>query len=275
MFKKINCEKCQCAYDEMDQACPKCGEKNPFVPHKKFGQNALFVPFWMQITLFFVGWLGLQLLGLVLSLITSTASLEDVQKSAIVTFVTYGILGAALIGIQATQLKKYLASFKNWLAPLLGLAGFAAIMLFNMSYNIFLQITGLAIQDNANETAINSYITAYPLLAILIIGIVGPLCEEITYRVGLYSFFRRINKYLTYAITILVFALIHFDFTAFGAGGSVLINELLNLPFYLAAAFVFTFLYEKVGFAGSFFAHITNNLFSVFSTLIIAWTTKS
>lgn len=268
MFKKIHCENCSYAYDELDKVCPKCGTKNPFVPHRKFGGNALIVPFWMQIVLFFVGWLGFQALGLILGLFVKVLTLEEVQKTAILTFVTYALLGGILIAIQATQLKKYAHASKNWMAPLLGLAGFGAIMMFNFSYNIFLTITGLAVENNANEETVESIITVYPLLSVLIIGLIGPLCEEITYRVGLYGFFRRINKYLAYAITILVFAFIHFDFTCFTAGWATIQNELLNLPYYMAAAFVFTFLFEKVGIMGSFAAHATNNLFSILVTLV-------
>lgn len=268
MFKKIYCEECQTKYDELDKVCPKCGKENPFVPHKRFGDNALIVPFWMQIVLFAIGWLGFQLLGLLLSLVVGLMDLEAVKKTAILTFVSYTLLAGALIGTQATQLKKYAKQAKNWIAPLLGLAGFFAIMAFNFTYNIFLNVTGLSIQNNANEETVDSIITVYPLLSVIVIGFVGPLCEEFTYRVGFFGFFRRINKYLAYVLTILVFAFIHFDFSSFAVGGQTLLNEFLNLPYYMAAAFVFTFLFEKVGFFGAWAAHVTNNLFSVIFTLI-------
>ncbi len=268
MFKRIHCENCSYAYDELDKCCPKCGKDNPFVQHKRFGDNALIVPFWMQIVLFFVGWLGFQILAIILTLITKNISMEEAQREAFLTFTAYGLLGLILAATQISQFKKYGKQAKNWLAPILGLAGFGAIMLFNMSYNIFLQLTRLVVSDNANETAINSITVTYPLLSVLIIGIIGPMCEEFTYRVGLFGFFRRINKYLAYAITIVVFALIHFDFGSFAVGGQTLVNELLNLPFYMAAAFVFTFLFEKVGFFGSLAAHVTNNLFSVLFSFI-------
>jgi membrane protease YdiL (CAAX protease family) len=268
MFKRIYCDQCQTKYDELDKVCPKCGKENPFVSHKRFGDNALIVPFWMQIVLFAIGWLGFQLLGLILTFIVGVMDIEAVRKNALITFLAYGLLAGILIATQATQLKKYIRSAKNWLAPILGLAGFFAIMIFNFTYSIFLNVTGLSVTNNANEESIDSIITIYPLLSIIVIGIIGPLCEEFTYRVGLYSFFRRINKYLAYAITILVFAFIHFDFSSFATGGETLVNELLNLPYYMAAAFVFTFLYEKVGFFGAWAAHVTNNLYSVIFTLI-------
>ena len=78
----------------------------------------------------------------------------------------------------------------------------------------------------------------------------------------------RINKYLAYAVTILVFAFIHFDFECFGKG--TLVNELLNMPFYLFAGFTFTFLYEKFGFGASVMAHVSNNLYSIIMTVIMS-----
>lgn len=266
MFKRINCENCQCLYDELDKECPSCGTSNPFVEHKRFGGNALIVPFWMQIVLFSVGWLGFQILGITISVILLGTSLEGIKQEAVLTFTAYGLLTVALVAIQSTQFKKYIKQIKNWLAPILGIAGFVAIIIFNISYGVFLNMAGLAVEDNANESSVNSIITAYPLLSLLVVGILGPLCEEITYRVGFYGFFRRINKYLAYGLTILVFALIHFDFTCFTSG--TFINELLNLPYYMAAAFAMCFAFEKTGFWGGFAVHATNNIFSVLITLI-------
>lgn len=269
MFKKIQCSKCECRYDGMAQNCPKCGEPNPNVPPKKlFGNNTTYFPFWMQIVLFFVGWLGFQALGLILSFIIGGINAEDITKEAILTFSAYGILTCALVGICNKHVVELAKTFKKWLAPVAAIGGFMALMSFNMIYSTFLNALNLGVEDNANETSINSIITVYPVLSILIIGLLGPLCEELTYRVGLFSFFKRINKFLAYGVTLTFFALIHFDFDALFSGGSTLVNELLNLPYYLAAGFVFTFLYDKIGFASGYMAHATNNLASVLSGLI-------
>ncbi|MCR5332547.1 MAG: CPBP family intramembrane metalloprotease [Bacilli bacterium] len=273
MFRKINCPKCNQPYDEMKQNCPHCNEPNEKVPqHKFFGNKATFVPFWLEIVLFAVGWLGFQVLGLVLSLVIKLAPWDVIVKEAVLTFSAYGLLGGIMIAISCKHLKELALSFKKWLVPVSAIVGFIAILTFNMVYGSIIKLIHLDISDNANETSINSITTVYPLLSILIIGLVGPLCEELTYRVGFYSFFRRINKYLAYALTMVFFAFIHFDFEAFSIGGATLINEFLNLPYYLAAAFVFTFLYEKIGFGASFACHATNNLASVLSTLLLSKT---
>ena len=83
---------------------------------------------------------------------------------------------------------------------------------------------------NDNENAIDSITNAYPLLSLLVFGIMGPVVEEFTYRVGLFSFIRRFNRPAAYIITIAIFALIHFNFQS-----TNIVNELINLPSYIVA----------------------------------------
>ena len=130
--------------------------------------------------------------------------------------------------------------------------------MFNLFYNLILSLAGVSIADNANESSLNSIVTAFPMASLLFFAFIGPVCEELTYRVGLFSLTKRVNRIFAYIVTIIVFTLIHFDFTS-----KTMVNELLNIPFYAFAAFVFTFLYEKFGLASSVSAHITNNLFSL------------
>ncbi|MBP5694703.1 MAG: CPBP family intramembrane metalloprotease, partial [Bacilli bacterium] len=101
----------------------------------------------------------------------------------------------------------------------------------------------------------------YPITCLFIFGLIGPICEEITYRVGLFSLLKRKNRALAYLVTIAVFALIHFNFSNDPA---TLLNEIINLPYYMFAAFAFSFAFDKFGFAASATAHISNNLISLF-----------
>lgn len=94
-------------------------------------------------------------------------------------------------------------------------------------------------------------------------GVIGPICEEFTYRVGLYSIARRLNKYVAIAFSTIVFALIHFSFTS-----SDIVNELINLPSYLAGGIIFGIAYEHKGPACSMTAHICYNLFSLIVVLL-------
>ena len=240
------------------------------------------MPLWKQLTLFGVGLFGLQIISLIIQVFLvliyrqnhTQAELEifldSVQVNAILNFSIYAIVFAILALILFKDNIRVLKTFKNWVVPVSAIIGYLAILAFNYIYGIVLNVAGVSISDNANESGITSIVKAYPLLSVIIFGMVGPICEEITYRLGLYSSLRRVNKYLAFILTILIFAFIHFDFTAFNASDpTVLRNEFLNLPYYLFAAFVFCFLYEKFGFASSLSAHITNNLVSIISTIIL------
>ena len=120
--------------------------------------------------------------------------------------------------------------------------------------------------DNNNQNAALEVVQNYPIIAFFLISFLGPICEEMTYRVGLFSFFRRINKYVAFIITIIVFALIHFDFDAIGT--SNIVNELWALPSYIVSGFILTLAYEHRGPACSMTAHILYNTFAFIMMLI-------
>ena len=79
-------------------------------------------------------------------------------------------------------------------------------------------IFGEIAQDNANEKAVNEIILNTPILSFLFVVIIGPLCEEITYRLGLCNFLTRKNKFLAVALSAIIFGLIHFNFGCFKYG---------------------------------------------------------
>ena len=274
MFRRVICPNCQTRIDDASYTCPVCNHK--FEKNRK-NRAITLVPFWKQIVLFLVGFLFFQVFATVFSIIVQSIALMEygagtfayynfvysVKSSALINFISYfvvfGVLSALLIA-DAHELTK---SFKNWRPVVAGLIGLGAILLFNMIYNSILSITGMTLTDNANENSLNSIVSQYPILSLVVFGVVGPICEEITYRVGLFSFFNRINKILAYVLTIIVFAFIHFDFAS-----STIINELLNMPLYGFAAFVFCYLYDRYGFAGSLYAHVSNNVLSIATTII-------
>lgn len=229
-----------------------------------------------QVILFVTGLIGLVLLSLLLDIfikliaknVAPTQYDYDVfthstLASMILNGSCYLILGVAFIIILKNDSDEIFKSFKGWKPFVAGLIGLSAIMAFNLTYNMILTATGVNISDNANETTLNTIVTDFPLASILMFAFIGPVCEELTYRVGLFSLARRLNRIFAYLITIIVFTLIHFDFFS-----STMVNELLNIPLYAFAAFVFTFLYEKYGLAASLSSHITNNLISLMMTIL-------
>ena len=117
--------------------------------------------------------------------------------------------------------------------------------------------------DNVNQASVESIATSYPLIGIFIMGMVGPICEELTYRVGLYSFLRRINKYLALVVTAIVFAMIHFTFDA-----KDIVEELWSFPSYLISGVILTLAYERRGPACSITAHVCYNLIAVLMIMV-------
>ena len=145
--------------------------------------------------------------------------------------------------------------------------------------SIIIQLLQIDVSDNINQSSAVNLVVTYPLLSIIVIGVIGPLCEELAYRAGLFSFLKRINSIFAYIISALIFALIHFDFNSIIVGfetsnWSILINELINLPPYVFAGLTFTFLFEKFGFGCGLFAHILNNVYSIFATLLLNFIEK-
>lgn len=119
---------------------------------------------------------------------------------------------------------------------------------------------------NANQNAVNDMVFANPFLSFITIVIIGPIVEEFTYRFGLFGYLKDINKKLAYAVTIILFALIHFEFTT---DLNDLINELLNLPSYLIGAIILSIAYDKSdNLATPIIAHIFNNLISFIMLMI-------
>ena len=273
-FKKT-CEYCKVQYDPLLPNCPKCGEENKDSDLKDY-KNIIPLPWFKQLILLLVGSLGFQILSFIIQIIvlfivridSSTPIETRIMVTGIINFVAYFILILALLGTVSNDMPKLFKSFANWIPYVAGLVGLIAIFGFNFIYNLFLTVLNIGISDNTNESGITQIIGMFPVLSFVVFGVLGPVCEELTYRVGLFSLLRRVNKWLPYLVVILVFALIHFDFEALFSFQdpdwlAKLTNELLNLPLYAFAGFTFSFLYDRFGLASSITAYTLNNLLSI------------
>ena len=170
-----------------------------------------------------------------------------------------------MIAIIVVDLPKLLYHFKKWKPYVFGLAGAIAIVLFEIAYTNILNLF-YKYQSSGNEEGIRSIVLAFPVASVFMLGIVGPICEELAYRVGLFASISKYRKWLAYVVTSLVFGAIHIVGSLI-TGASVW-NELANLPVYVIAGLAFSFLYDKWGFASSTTAHICNNLYAVLATII-------
>lgn len=227
---------------------------------------------WKQLALFLVGWMGFQFIALFVEII-AVSVLRDADAfqtplvSMTINCCSYGALLLVLFCIiQLSDGLKLLTSFKNYKAYIAGILCLAAIILFNKVYSIAISFVRLPISNNVNEASIQSLTDLYKVPSIIFFGVIGPICEELTYRVGLFSLCKRKSKALAYIVTMIVFSLIHFNFTSNPIG---LLNEVLNLPYYCFAALAFSFTYDYFGFAGSVTAHIINNQLSLAFILFI------
>ena len=271
MSKK--CPYCEKDYPEVSRYCPYCGSPNPsYKPKEEKKLNHL-----RQIFLFGVGFIGFQIIGTLIQLFflfkaradfgsNETEILKYIYSAPVSMFVnaiSYCIIFCILLTISMPCVKGLLKSFKNGKAYLGALLAYAIIYSSNILYSLIIGAAGVDVSSNNNQTSLDSIINVYPLVSLFVFGIVGPICEELTYRVGFFDFFKRKNRILAYVATIVIFTLIHFDF-----GASNLTNELLNIPYYASAAFAFTFVYDKFGFAASVTAHIANNFLSILVSLI-------
>ena len=238
---------------------------------KEYRLSTEAFPLKKQILFFSLGWLGFQIIATIIQLTVGTAyvylnqvslqeALSKYSVSMVVNSTAYIALLVTLLLIGNRDLFKILKSFKQWQSYLAGAICFGAIIAFNIFYGTIINLLKTPVSDNANQAGLETMDAAYPIISMVIFGFVGPICEELTYRVGLFSLLKRKNRFVAYFVTIIVFALIHFNLST---NMDTLKNEVLNLPYYMFAAAAFSFTYDRFGFAGSVTGHIINNVFSL------------
>ena len=222
-----------------------------------------------RLTLFLIGFIGLDIVTLIIQLVLQLIIPEYFQKDSpyyiagltMMNTIRYVLLTITFLVLLFPRLKVLAKKFLDWKGDLLGIAFGIGVILITIAYNLLIS-NFIDPGTNANEVAAESMIVAYPVLSIIVLGILGPVCEEITYRYGLFSLLDKKSKILAYILTPLVFAIIHFDFTV------DMKVELLSLPTYIIAGLSLSFAYDRFGFNTAVIAHITNNLYAIVVTLI-------
>jgi membrane protease YdiL (CAAX protease family) len=228
-----------------------------------------------QILLFFLGWIGLIGFAIFFSalfgfLVPFFLSIEDTEIFltsdlffSYVNSLSYFTL--FMIGIiitwpfLRTSFIPALFSGQWWL----GLPFTFAILLTSFGLVSLYDALGIQLDDNQNQAAIVRLVQDSPIISLITFGLLGPIVEEWTYRLGLFQYLKGLNKWIAYLVTLTIFGFIHFDFNA-----TNLTNELFNLPIYLVAGAWFCFLYDRFGLQVAMATHIFNNVISVMSILI-------
>lgn len=285
-FRRKVCENCHTPYDSIEKECPCCHSANRNFDARYPFEYHLRDAFPWQIAYFAIGWAGFQVLGIIIQLIVQgifTSSHPGATTEEVIEYLTsatgnfaitgtaYGILLGVFILILSLRRKMpaFAKSFSHWLPYVVGLGGGLLLLGVSIGYNVvadaLMKLANVTPSHNANENAVRAMVKAFPVLSVFIFGIVGPMCEEITYRVGLFGLTSRLGRVLAYIISSLVFAGIHFGWNAlFGGTRDAIVIELINIPSYLIAGIGLALLYDRCGLCASFVAHATNNLVSVF-----------
>ncbi len=263
LIKEKKCSDCDTYYDPTLEKCPSCHKDNELYINRTINTHITFMHPLAQIGLFLAGFsfAGMLVAELIFGNLFGFIGDKVLFKTLTISF-AYLLMFTGLISIIFLTRKKHFCS--KFVKPLDYIYGIGyALTLFFVAVIVSSIITLFyKAEDNTNQGVAIEIAKNYPIIAFIVMGLLGPICEELTYRVGLYSFFRRINKYLALAISAIIFALIHFDFTA-----ENMVNELWALPQYIVAGVVLGLAYEHHGPACSLTAHLLYNIAAFFMML--------
>jgi membrane protease YdiL (CAAX protease family) len=228
-----------------------------------------------QILLFFLGWIGLIGFAIFFSALFAMSApfFLSIQETEIflssdlffsyvnsLSYFTLFMIGIIITWpfLQSTLIPALLSG-RWWL----GLPFTFAILLTSYGLVSLYDALGIQLDANQNQAAIVRLVKDSPIISLITFGLLGPIVEEWTYRLGLFQYLKGRSKWIAYLVTLTIFGFIHFDFNA-----ANLTNELLNLPIYLVAGAWFCFLYDRFGLQVAMATHIFNNLISIMSILI-------
>lgn len=255
LFDK-KCPNCDTYHDPTLEQCPNCHKTNELYAQRDIYDKMVFLHPLAQGGLFLGGfaYVGMVFCQLFWSIFFGGIANEGLRNTLIVFFAYIMVFGGLLSITLITRRKSFISKFTRPMDYLYGL-GFAGLLVIasivvGMIVSLFHTET-----INGNQATIEDTINNYPIIAVLIVILLGPVCEELTYRVGLYSFLRRYNFVLAIIVTSLVFGFIHFDFEA-----ADLVNELWALPSYVVTGAILCLAYEHRGPACAITAHMAFNL---------------
>ncbi|AWV34635.1 type II CAAX endopeptidase family protein [Paenibacillus sp. FSL H7-0716] len=98
------------------------------------------------------------------------------------------------------------------------------------------------IAKSVNEVNLRTMLSSYPFIFTVNVVWIGPLIEELVYRVTIYSTIRRKSRLLAYLISSFLFGFQHVYRAVVFQGNY---NEIWNIFSYMTAGLIFAYLYEK------------------------------
>ena len=255
-FEKTTCKKCGHRFDSLKPTCPKCKEESDHPRANPLNDVTFAHPI---IELLLSMWAVYSIVRGIISYLTPTnpnvepATPEQLMFS---NYLIYGILFIVLVAIASLSLPKLLKSFTKT-DCLWGILVCFAIFAFDIVWGNISSALGAT--TNENQGSVNKIVEVNLPLAILFLSIIGPMCEELTYRVGVFNFTRRVNRIFGYVVSVFIFGFIHMH----DYGNP---NEWLSFPSYAFAGLAFAYAYEKWGLGASFIAHFLVNFLAVLSS---------
>ncbi|MBR0294586.1 MAG: CPBP family intramembrane metalloprotease [Bacilli bacterium] len=286
MFRnKTTCPSCLKTIDILNVDCPYCQTHNNEYDKLKLSSNAVNVAWYFQLIFFAVGWMGIQIIASIIQvavLFISRVPVEEFTSRmdilAPVEFITYGLELVIMIillfiskGYKQVR-RPFTDIIEGEKTYITGILGVVVIFILSIVYELFRQ--NFNTSTNTNQALIETMVKTYPILCLIFFGIIGPFCEELTYRVGLFGLLRRWNRVGAILLSAFIFAFIHFDISSLllivtEGDFNPIIDELWNFPSYLIGGLGLVLLYDLFGFGASTTAHILNNVMSIGQIMVV------
>ena len=265
LFSNRKCSNCECYYDPTLNQCPECHKDNELRSRRGFFDNIVSLSPIAQMGIFLIGfaYAGMLIVEIIFGLVLSDISNPILRETLAILFVYIAMLGGIMSIVLTTRRKLFFDSFKKPLDYAFGAAYFVAAIITSIIVSAIVNIFYSG-GSNDNQNAAIDIVNNYPIIAFFILCFLGPVTEEMTYRVGLFSFLKRINIVLAFVLSAFVFAFIHFN-----PASDDLISELWALPSYIVPGVILAFAYYHRGPACAMTAHILYNLLSYIMILLV------
>ena len=272
ILKTTFCEKCNFRYDYHLESCPKCKEKNPDIVEKRCRNKLFFIDVIKCFLIVALCFLTTTLLPTIVYFIVNAVDKTILDSNL---FVLGLEIGANLVLIISVILviwhyKSYIfKDFTNWKNILIGIA--AGVIIIGLSQLLSYLIYEVGqIPVNSNQINVESIVKSEPVLAFFAVVILGPIAEELTYRVGLMGLGMKISekygKIFAYLLSIVIFIFVHLNLLGENVNYA---SEFAAVPIYFVGASLLCVAYDKGGLSSSIIAHILNNLFGFILVMVM------
>lgn len=263
IFRTHKCNKCGIYHSKNFKTCPRCGEENNDYVEANNRNPLMNLDVYRGLIILAIFYLISEVISkyVIAELYNAIwpTFINDPAGFALTVTLSYQILIIICMGLLLwDHLKVVFSSFKTKKAYIAGVIGGICLIIINFAISLIMKsIAGTA--TNQNEAAVETVISAYPAIAIICTAILAPVAEELVFRVGGMAVGDKfgnpvVRKIIAYAISSILFALIHLNLKS-----GDLVTEMASFPVYFAMGLTLSFMYHRYGLAASIVAHAVNN----------------